>query len=213
MKDYEALSRAHFDRQAAEYDARDTWYWSRQGKISCRDIDAFLANRPFETILDVGCATGYLAELLAARRPVAYTGLDIAAEMVRVASAKNIPGATFVQGAADRLPFADASFDVVACSQSFHHYPRQDEAMREALRVLRPGGLYVLSDTGWGGPCAWFDNHVLFPLLRSGDFRVQSRRSLGRQMVRNGFDVIASRSLGRMIYTVVGRKLPSVPRP
>ena len=90
MKDYEALSRAHFDRQAAEYDARDTWYWSRQGKISCRDIDAFLANRPFETILDVGCATGYLAELLAARRPVAYTGLDIAAEMNIVSLAKNL---------------------------------------------------------------------------------------------------------------------------
>ena len=40
-----------------------------------------------------------------------------------------------------------------------------------------------------------------------------TRPDLGRQMVRNGFDVIASRSLGRMIYTVVGRKPPSVPRP
>ena len=57
------------------------------------------------------------------------------------------------------------------------------------------------------------DYEAFSPLLRSGDFRVQSRRSLGRQMVRNGFGVIASRSLGRMIDTVVGRKPPSVPRP
>ena len=38
MKDFEALSRKHFDRQAAEYDQRDTYYYSQNGKISCRDI-------------------------------------------------------------------------------------------------------------------------------------------------------------------------------
>jgi len=38
MKDYEALSKKHFDGQAAEYDRRDTYYYSRNGKISCRDI-------------------------------------------------------------------------------------------------------------------------------------------------------------------------------
>ena len=45
MKDYEALSRAHFDKQAAEYDQRDTVYYSREGKISCRDIAGMLKDR------------------------------------------------------------------------------------------------------------------------------------------------------------------------
>ena len=43
MKDYEALSKAHFDRQAAQYDERDTFYYSKEGKISCRDIEERLA--------------------------------------------------------------------------------------------------------------------------------------------------------------------------
>ena len=38
MKDYEALSKKHFDGQAAEYGARDPYYYSQNGKISCRDI-------------------------------------------------------------------------------------------------------------------------------------------------------------------------------
>ena len=42
MKDYEALSKKHFDAQAPEYDQRATVYYSREGKISCRDIAAIL---------------------------------------------------------------------------------------------------------------------------------------------------------------------------
>jgi len=205
-QDYEDLSRAHFDQQAAEYDARDTWYYSREGKISCRDIASLLASHPAGSLLDVGCGTGFLAELLAPSGRFAYTGLDLSEGMIRAARAKNIPGAVFRQGTADRLPFPDGAFDVVVCSQSFHHYPRQDEAMREARRVLAPGGLYVLSDSGLGGLGGWFDNHILFPILKSGDCRIQNRRGIERQMARNGFEVVDSRQLSWMIYTVTARK-------
>ena len=47
MKDYEALSRKHFDHQAAEYDARDTVYYSQEGKISCRDIARMMEQAGF----------------------------------------------------------------------------------------------------------------------------------------------------------------------
>ena len=64
MKDYEALSKKHFDRQAAEYDRRDTYYYSQNGKISCRDIAGQIKELRYESLLDVGCGTGYLLELL-----------------------------------------------------------------------------------------------------------------------------------------------------
>ena len=58
MKDYEALSKKHFDRQAAEYDQRDTYYYSQNGKISCHDIAEQVKNAPYEALLNVGCGTG-----------------------------------------------------------------------------------------------------------------------------------------------------------
>ena len=206
MKDYEALSRKHFDAQAAEYDARDTVYYSREGKISCRDLAERLKDVPYADLLDVGCGTGFLLDLLAKQRDARYCGLDLSENMVNVAKGKDIPGAAFTVGSADRLPWPDASFDVVTCSQSFHHYPYPDAAMAEALRVLRPGGLYLLSDTGIGGLGGWIDNHILFRLARSGDCHTTNRKGIARMMERAGFEVVDSRQLRRFIYTVTGRK-------
>ena len=88
MKDYEALSRKHFDSQASEYDARDTAYYSKYPKISCRDVADRLRSVFYEKLLDVGCGTGYLFELLLAQREEEYHGLDLSPEMLRMAEAK-----------------------------------------------------------------------------------------------------------------------------
>ena len=206
MKDYEALSKKHFDAQAPEYDQRDTVYYSREGKISCRDIAAILKDTAYADLLDVGCGTGFLLDLLSKQRVAHYAGLDLSPEMIRMARQKDIPGAELTEGSADRLPFPDESFDIVTCSQSFHHYPYPENAMREAKRVLKPGGLYILSDTGIGGIGAWIDNHILFKLMKSGDCHTTNRRGIERMMADAGFTVINSRQIKGMIYTVTGRK-------
>ena len=51
-----------------------------------------------------------------------------------------------VQGDSERLPFATGSFDFVTCTNSFHHYPRQNRAVVEMHRVLRPGGRLLIID-------------------------------------------------------------------
>ena len=206
MKDYEALSRKHFDAQAAEYDQRDTYYYSQNGKISCRDIAEQVSRVPFEALLDVGCGTGFLIDILAKQKPARYCGVDLSEEMIRVAKGKAIQGAEFIAGSADRLPYPDGSFDIVACSQSFHHYPYPDKAMREAWRVLKPGGLYILSDTGIGGLGAWIDNHILFKLMKSGDCHTTNRKGIEKKMASAGFAIADSRQIKGMIYTVTGRK-------
>lgn len=206
MKDYEALSKNHFDGQAAEYDQRDTYYYSQNGKISCRDIAEQLRAIPYEFLLDVGCGTGFLIDLLTRQKAARYFGLDLSDEMIRVAQEKAIPGASFTVGSADHLPYPDESFDIVTCSQSFHHYPYPEKAMLEAKRVLKPGGLYLLSDTGIGGLGAWIDNHILFKLARSGDCRTTNRHGIEKLMAGAGFTVTDSRQIKGMIYTVTGRK-------
>ncbi len=206
MKDYEALSKKHFDGQAAEYDQRDTYYYSLNGKISCRDIAEQLRELPFESLLDVGCGTGFLIDILAKDRAARYCGVDLSDEMILMAKKKQISGAEFVVCSADKLPYPDGSFDIVACSQSFHHYPYPEKAMQEAKRVLKPGGLYILSDTGIGGIGAWIDNHILFKLMKSGDCHTTNRKGIEKMMAIAGFTVTDSRQIKGMIYTVTGKK-------
>ena len=206
MKDYEKKKKKHFDGQAADYDRRDTYYYSRNGKISCRDIAGQIKELPYESLLDVGCGTGFLMELLIKQRPAHYCGADLSDEMIRVAKEKRIDGAEFVVSSADKLPYPDETFDIVTCSQSFHHYPYPEKAMLEAKRVLKPGGLYILSDTGIGGIGAWIDNHILFKMMKSGDCHTTNRKGIETLMEAAGFAVTDSRQIHGMIYTVTGKK-------
>ena len=91
---------------------------------------------PGQTVLDVGAGTGLLA------RAVAEFGgrvvlVDASEALVRASG-----GSECVVGHAERLPFADASFDVVTAAQSWHWFDRT-VAPREVFRVLRPGGKVV----------------------------------------------------------------------
>lgn len=107
--------------------------------------------RPYR-LLDVGCGTGRLITTLA-RDPLAarLVGLDYSPGMVRnvagkIAEADAGDRLHAVCADSERLPFADASFDVVTCCNSFHHYPHQAAVVRGFRRVLRPGGMLVLID-------------------------------------------------------------------
>lgn len=100
-------------------------------------------------VLDVGCGTGRLLRRAAGVFPEAeLVGVDPAAGMVREAQAALPAGvaARFVQGAAEALPFPDASVDLVLSSMSFHHWADQSTGLREVARVLVPDGLMALAD-------------------------------------------------------------------
>jgi ubiquinone/menaquinone biosynthesis C-methylase UbiE len=107
-----------------------------------------------EVVVDVGCGTATLAIDLAARRPsVRVIGVDGDPQVLRLARAK--PGAERVElreGDATGLPLEDDSAAAVVCSLLLHHLPpaAKSAALREARRVLRPGGTLHIAD--WGRP-------------------------------------------------------------
>jgi ubiquinone/menaquinone biosynthesis C-methylase UbiE len=99
-------------------------------------------------VLEVGCGRGGgTAYIFEHHRPRALTGLDLAAGAIeRSRRAHARPGLAFVQGDAEALPFRDASFDAVLNVESAHCYPDAPRFLREAHRVLRPGGFLLLAD-------------------------------------------------------------------
>jgi ubiquinone/menaquinone biosynthesis C-methylase UbiE len=117
------------------------------------DLDAMLAAAELaggEQVLDLGCGTGHTALAFAARG-AEVEALDLTLEMLtqgrRTAAQRGLANVHFREGDAAHLPFADASFDVVASRLSAHHYARPELAVREAARVLRPGGCLLLVDS------------------------------------------------------------------
>ena len=205
MKQEEIDSQKWFDNQAPIYDQTNTTKYSKNPKISCRDVKEILENIEYKQLLDVGCGTGYLFEILDDDETNFY-GLDLSEKMLEVAKSKNIPNTEYIQATAEKLPYHDESMDIVTCIQSFHHYPYPDEAIREAYRVLKPGGYYIISDTGIGGPIAYIFNNIIYPRLHSGDCNIQNRKSIEERMKKAKLTIDSSRQLTRMIYTVVGRK-------
>jgi SAM-dependent methyltransferase len=110
----------------------------------------WLAPQPNEHILDLGCGDGQLTERIAAAGGL-VTGIDASSNMVAAARARGIDAS---QGAAESLPFADASFDAVFSNAVLHWVRGQDEMMDQVRRVLRPGGRFVAEMGGHGNIAA-----------------------------------------------------------
>ena len=93
--------------------------------------------RPGRTVLDLAAGTGKLTRLL-----VPSGANVIAIEPVREMRQEleqRVPGIVALAGTAERMPLTDGYVDAVTVGQAFHWF-RQDEALREIQRVLRPGG-------------------------------------------------------------------------
>jgi ubiquinone/menaquinone biosynthesis C-methylase UbiE len=150
-----------------------------------------------ESVLDVGCGTGTLA--LAAKRVAgaegSVVGVDASPDMIALATAKasrTRSDVAFRAAAAERLPFADATFDVVLSTLMLHHLPAplRRECVREARRVLAPGGRMLAVDFAApsgrrGGLVSRFHRHGGVPLeaiaalLRDAGFRIVEQGSVG----------------------------------
>jgi SAM-dependent methyltransferase len=104
------------------------------------------ALRSGQRVLDVACGTGVLAREAAARvGPSGYVaGLDATPGMLVVAK-RLTPGIDWRHGLADALPFPDASFDAVVSQFGLMFFPDRERALREMMRVLRPGGRLAIA--------------------------------------------------------------------
>jgi methionine biosynthesis protein MetW len=113
-----------------------------------------------ESVLDVGCGDGEVVSMLKEHRPALKeaVGMDLAASVVERLARR---GARGVQGdAGARWPFADESFQVVICAEVIEHVFDTDLLVREAFRVLAPGGQFIVTTPN----LAYLANRVLLML-------------------------------------------------
>jgi SAM-dependent methyltransferase len=96
--------------------------------------------------LDIGCGTGSAFPMLRARE-FDVVGMDLSSRMIAFANQRYADdrGIQLSRGDVEFLPFATGSFDAVTCLGVFESLPDYTPALREIARVLRPGGLLVLS--------------------------------------------------------------------
>lgn len=133
---------------------RVTWTAGDFGRIArtyTASAEAFVAGLGLQKntrVLDVACGTGNLA-IPAARGGAHVVGIDIAANLVeqaRTAAASEGLDATFDEGNAEELPYADGSFDVVMTMFGAMFAARPDRVASELLRVCRPGGRVAMAN-------------------------------------------------------------------
>lgn len=114
------------------------------------NLVALAGVQPGERVLDAGCGTGYLTRRAAhATGPTgALVGIDPSAPMIEYARTVCPAHVTFHITGAEAIPEPDASFEVALSSLAVHHIPPglRPQALREMLRLLRPGGRLLIAD-------------------------------------------------------------------
>ena len=146
--------RAYYDLFSPVYDRVIALH---SGDASARLRDLLIERTGIKAggrLLDLCTGTGAVA--VRAQRATGpsglVVGLDFSAGMIRRACAKarqkGVEHVAFVVGDAARLPFSDASFDAVSCSHAMYELSPEvrDRVLREASRVLRPGGRFVMME-------------------------------------------------------------------
>lgn len=102
-----------------------------------------------QNVLDVGCASGWLAARIAKILPQAsVTGVDVSPKMIDYAKVVH-PDINFVQADAQKLPFPKESFDLIVCTETLEHVVDPSKVLNEIKRCLADDGIVVISmDSG-----------------------------------------------------------------
>lgn len=156
--------------------------------------------KPNQTLLDIGCGTGYFSDL-AHKQGVDVTGIDASEELIKQAKKRNSE-IKFSSGEMEELPFEDNAFDFVCGFNSYQYAADLKNALSEAKRTLKDKGKLVVmiwgnkedceastyikaigsffppAPSGKGGPFALSENRLLETTLEELGFKIMSNNDV-----------------------------------
>jgi len=145
-------------------------------------------------VLDAGCGMGRHLRFLAKQPNLIIVGVDRNTGALREAltSLEKMPDALstdYLVSEADinRLPFADASFDCVICSEVLEHIPDHEAAVRELIRILKPEGTFVVSvPRYYSEKICWLISRDYYN-SEGGHIRIYRKKELREMLMKQGF--------------------------
>ena len=206
LRTFAAMWRLRNSIASADYDARAydsiiplQRYWQR-GR---HRVITGLA-QGFDRILDVGCGSSRILASIPA-----MTGLDVQLHKLRYARRL---GNQLVHGSIFDLPFADASFDCLICSEVIEHIPAEEKAFDELSRVLKIGGRLILGTPDYDR-WQWRALEWVYARVSPGGYADEhithySKTNLSTYLQGKGFEIESIQYVGgsEMIFSL--KKLP-----
>lgn len=202
MTDYKNLSKSAFNVQANTYDVDKTGKHARgQYKYVLNELQQL----DFQKILDVGCGTGEILKSIKERYSfVQLYGLDISEEMLKQANDKLKGTATLILGDAENITPETNSFDLLLCTDSFHHYPNPQQAISEFYRVLKHGKFLLIADYWKPFPIRQIMN-LFISYSNEGDVKIYSKKEIIEFLKQGGFQEIIYKKIQNSGYLVIAK--------
>jgi dolichol-phosphate mannosyltransferase len=193
--------------ESADYDERAFYskiplqrYWQRRRHRIITNLA-----RGGGRILDIGCGSSVILQSLNNA-----VGLDVQQNKLRYMRRYGVP---LVRASIYALPFADASFDSVVCSQVIEHIPADPAIFTEFVRVLRPGGLLILGTPDYA-TVGWRVIEPLYGFFAPGGYKDEhithyTRKSLTALAASYGFELLDHAYVFRSELVLALRKPPA----
>ena len=133
----------YYQKSVSENPMQKIWHKNRIRAVR-NILTKHIGSKKHKKLLDVGCASGwFLSQLLASHPQLTYSGIDVYKDGIRYAK-KNYPDIRFGIADAHKLPYKNASFDVVICMNVLEHAVDPKTIVKEIKRVAKKDAIVII---------------------------------------------------------------------